>query len=235
MIEQEAQKASTSALVELYQLDATALGGSISYFCSTAIQNSPISFDRKLYMPIPIAVKGFEVSGNGPFPRPSVSVSNIVFTLLASVLQMDDLIGAKFTRVRTFAKYLDGSPESDPTQYFPPEIYYVARKSLQNSIQIDFELRSIVDQENRQLPSRIATKSTCPWIYRRWDPSANDWVVFDLIDGGCPYRGEPTYNERDERVFDPAQDKCSKRLGSCRLRFGITNRIPYGAFPGIQR
>jgi lambda family phage minor tail protein L len=59
------------------------------------------------YSAFPIVAEGFEFSGKGAIPRPSLTVANIT-TLLTSVIESyDDLVGSKVTRKRTFAKYLD--------------------------------------------------------------------------------------------------------------------------------
>jgi len=59
------------------------------------------------YSSFPIEADGFEFSGKGSIPRPTLTVANIT-TLLSGVLSSyDDLVGSKVTRKRTFAKYLD--------------------------------------------------------------------------------------------------------------------------------
>jgi len=35
-------------------------------------------------------------------------------------------------------------------------------------------------------------------------------------------------------TVDPLQDVCGKRLSSCKARFGATNQLPFGSFPGIS-
>ena len=59
------------------------------------------------YSAFPIKAEGFEWSGKGAIPRPTLTVANIT-SLLSSILgEYSDLVGSKLTRKRTFAKYLD--------------------------------------------------------------------------------------------------------------------------------
>jgi phage-related protein len=59
------------------------------------------------YSAFPIEAEGFEFSGKGAIPRPTLTVANIISTLSSVIADYDDLIGAKVTRKKTFAKYLD--------------------------------------------------------------------------------------------------------------------------------
>jgi phage-related protein len=59
------------------------------------------------YSAMPIEAEGFEFSGAGSIPRPTVTVANITSILSSVINSYDDLIGAKVIRKKTFAKYLD--------------------------------------------------------------------------------------------------------------------------------
>jgi phage-related protein len=59
------------------------------------------------YSAFPIEADGFEFSGKGAIPRPSLTVANITGTLSSVISNYDDLVGGKVTRKKTFAKYLD--------------------------------------------------------------------------------------------------------------------------------
>ena len=37
----------------------------------------------------------------------------------------------------------------------------------------------------------------------------------------------------DQPTSDPANDRCGKRLASCKLRFGAYAELPFGGFPGV--
>jgi len=59
------------------------------------------------YSAFPIEAEGFEFSGKGSIPRPTLTVANITSLLSAVLRSYEDLVGAKVTRKKTFAKYLD--------------------------------------------------------------------------------------------------------------------------------
>jgi len=60
-----------------------------------------------IYSAFPIEAEGFEWSGKGAIPRPTLTVANITSLLSAILGDYQDLVGSKVTRKRTFAKYLD--------------------------------------------------------------------------------------------------------------------------------
>jgi len=66
-----------------------------------------IIWQGNIYTAFPIEATGFEFTGKGMLPRPKLTVANITTALSAILKDYDDLIGAKVTRKRTFAKYLD--------------------------------------------------------------------------------------------------------------------------------
>lgn len=107
------------------------------------------------------------------------------------------------------------NPYADPNQIIDEEIYYIDRKSLENKIVVEFELKAIHDLTNVKLPRRQVIQNICLWEYR----SSN-----------CGYTGGPVADGNDNPTSDPTKDKCGKRLSSCKLRFA--NELPYGGFPG---
>lgn len=144
------------------------------------------------YLPAPLATEGFETASRGIFPKPKIQISFSddmldVFSLFRGTVNFGDLIGAKFTRIRTFAKFLDRSnfyqsdgvsalsadklviPEGfdpDPNCEFPRDIYYFDRKSSENKNSIQFELSSAIDLDRVKLPKRRVLSYICPWQYR---------------------------------------------------------------------
>ena len=99
-------------IVDLFELDMSTGTASASQpiFRWHSGQNEnlqEIVWQGNRYSAFPIVAEGFEFSGKGAIPRPSLTVANIT-TLLTSVIESyDDLIGSKVIRKRTFAKYLD--------------------------------------------------------------------------------------------------------------------------------
>jgi lambda family phage minor tail protein L len=239
LISGEFQKAAPSAIIELFELQlVAALHGSNDIYrfhagANATANNSDVVWAGNTYTRFPIEADGFEYSGNGQLPRPKIRVSNIFSTvsaILASVNQTtpgSDLTGAKVTRIRTLARYLDdvnfeggsnpfGQP--DPTAEFPREIYYIDRKSAENRAVVEFELASSLDLAGVRAPKRQCIANVCQWKYRSTE---------------CGYTGSNYYDENDQVVGSLALDVCGKRLSSCELRFGANAELPFGSFPGV--
>jgi len=226
------QSLSTDDIVELYQLDATDLGGAVYCFTSGAFDSQMVYFDGQAYTPIEIEGEGFDLNGKGALPRPKLRISNASSAIAAAVIAYNDLIGATLTSVITFRQFLDGQPNEDPTAILSSEIYKVDRKSNFNKVFIEWELAAALDQEGRQLPGRQVLKNNCTWIYRTYNSVTEE---FDYSTATCPYDGVATYDANGNIVTDPSQDRCGKLLSSCKLRFGETASLPFGGFPGVGR
>ena len=156
--------------------------------------NSEIQWQGKRYYPAPIDATGFENSSKGTLPTPILSISSQskegmeqLSLLKHEILKFGDIIGAKVTRHRTFAKYLDWnnfefnpdtaklSPnaqelpqgyEPDPNAELPLDIYYIERKTAENKATIQYQLSSILDLEGTKIPRRIIIADKCNWQYR---------------------------------------------------------------------
>jgi len=210
----DVQKLEPGEVVTLYIVDATELGAELYRFHSYGFAGD-ITFQGEDYNPWPMQVSGFEMSGNSQ-PAPRMKMANVGGFLTALCLGFDDLIGAKVTRKRTLAKYLDGQPEADPDEEFPPEVWYVEQKQGETSEYVDFELSSSLSFDGVQIPKRQIIANYCPWRYRGAE---------------CGYIGPPVATEYDVITTDAGQDQCGKRLQSCQLRFGEDNPLPFGGFP----
>lgn len=223
-IKSEIQSLAPSALIDLFELDATVLGGDVRYFhAGTNELSGDVVWQGVTYTRLPIEATGFETRGSGSLPRPVIRISNIGGLLAAEARDYDYFLGAKLIRHRTFARFLDavnfenGNPEADPTQSLPDEIWYVDRKSNEDAISIDFELSSALDMIGVELPRRKIIQNTCTWLYR---------------DANCNYTGGPVADEANVPTNDPSKDRCGKTLTACKLRFG-DGRLPFGGFPGV--
>ena len=129
----------------------------------------------------------------------------------------NDLGGATVKRIRTLKKYLDGEATADPHAKFPDEIWYIDRKSGESRDSVSFELASKFDLAGVMLPKRQVIANICQWRYRSTE---------------CGYTGSNYWDANDNVVGTLAQDKCGKRLSSCKLRFGENAELPFGSFPG---
>ena len=149
----EIQSLSPSALIEVFELDLTPLGDEIIRFhAGTSETNQPIVWQGKTYMALPIEAEGFEITTRGTLPRPTIRIANVDGLFSAAVAEFDDLVGAKITRKRTFARYLDAvnfdsktNPTADPNQHLPDEVWYVEQKKTENRYIIEWELASAMD------------------------------------------------------------------------------------------
>ena len=66
-----------------------------------------IVWQGDVYSSFPVEAEGFEWSGKGSIPKPTLTVANITSYLSGILATYEDLVGSKVTRKRTFAKYLD--------------------------------------------------------------------------------------------------------------------------------
>jgi lambda family phage minor tail protein L len=220
----EVQKLAPSAIVELFEVDTTSLGGElIRFHAGTNGLMQRIVWQGNEYEPFPVKVSGFELSANGQLPRPKLMVANVTGIITTLVLQYQDLIGAKVTRKRTLAKYLDAvnfpgsvNPTADPDAAFPNDSYFIDRKSTETRDAVEFELAASIDLQGVMLPRRQIIQNVCSWRYRGTE---------------CGYAGTNYFDAGDVAVANLSQDVCGKRLSSCKIRFGQTQPLPFGGFP----
>lgn len=222
-INAQLQSLAPNALIELFILDTTVIGfGTVDYFFAGTDSNMmPIVFQGITYQPWPLEATGFQFTGQGTVPQPQFTVSNIGGVISATALQLNDLVGAKVTRLRTWAQFLDNQPTADATQQLTPDIYYVNRKVSENAVQVVFELTPAFDTVGLQLPSRQILQNSCSWVYKgphcTWVPVAGKY--FNIADVSQAVIGG---------------DQCGKRLSSCQARFGASAVLPFGGYPGSR-
>jgi lambda family phage minor tail protein L len=198
----ELQKIAPSSIIELFELQlVTALHGANTIFRfhagSNMNANGELVWNGNVYERYPIEADGFEYTGNGQLPRPKVRVSNIFGTITAILLTVNntsagnDLNGAKLTRIRTLARYIDGANFTggtnpygtpDPTAEFPREIYYLDRKVTENRDVVEFELAAAFDLAGVRAPKRQCVANRCQWVYRSTE---------------CSYAGPPIADAND--------------------------------------
>lgn len=217
-INSDVQSLEPGSLVELFEVDASALGAEIYLFHASLVEG-PIFFQGKEYSPWPMEASGFEMTGTAKQPTPTLSMGNVNGFITSLCIYFQDLIGSKLTRRRTMAKYLDGMPTADPDEEFPPDVWYVERKALENSTTVQFELSSPLDFAGRQLPRGQIIANTCRWL-----------TIGGYRGPYCGYNGPPVATEFDVITTDASKDKCGGLPRSCKLRFGELNELNYGSF-----
>lgn len=196
-LNQEINKLTPSALLELFEIDARNIGmPDILYFHpGTNDLLQPIVFDSNTYYPLPLEASGFEMDGKGSLPRPKIRVANVKGLISNFLLQWNNLIGAKVIRRRVFLKYIDAvnfpngiNPygTSDPNAAFPDDIFKISRKIQETKEVVDFELGTPLEIDNIKLPKRPLWATICPFKYR--DPET------------CGYSGPPIADKAN-KVF----------------------------------
>ena len=114
----ELQAINPGSIIELFTIELnTALHGSntIYRFHNGANMNAngQVVWAGNSYLRFPIECTGFEFGSTGTLPRPTITISNILGTITAIMQDVNtttvgnDLNGAKFTRIRTLARFLD--------------------------------------------------------------------------------------------------------------------------------
>jgi lambda family phage minor tail protein L len=221
----ESQKINPSAVIQLYKLDLNAkqhgVVATYTFHDGTNILGSSstdIVWNSVPYIAFPVQIDGYEYLGNGQLPQPKMKVANVngMITQLLKTIRIlnpgNDLIGAKLTRIRTFARFLDAvnfegnvNPTADPTAEWPREVYYVIQKSAETRDVVEFTLASAFDLQGVRAPKRQCLSNTCSWVYRSSE---------------CGYTGSRYYKENNELTTYQSEDDCGKTLDSCRKRFG---------------
>ena len=213
------QQPSPSAIIELFEIQLfTAIHGENTIYRFhngvNAKNGGNVVWAGNTYQRMPIEAEGFEYSGTGQLPRPTVRVSNLFGTISAILLALPrGLEGAQLTRIRTLAKYLDavnfpgnvnpyGTP--DATAEFPREVFYISQKMQENRDVVEFQCAAAFDLAGVRLPRRQAIANICQWTYRGAE---------------CGYTGGSYFDASDNAVTTLAADVCGKRLSSCRKRF----------------
>ena len=180
----ELQSINPGSIIELFSIELnTALHGSNTIYRfhngANLKANGEVVWSGNSYLRFPIQCSGFEFGSTGTLPRPTITVSNVLGTITAILNDINqntvgnDLNGAKFTRIRTLARFLDavnfdnntnpfGTP--NPTAEFPKEIYFLDRKATENRDYVTWEAQSALDLVNVKLPKRIATRTIFPGI-----------------------------------------------------------------------
>lgn len=227
-INADVQKLEPGALVELFELDASAQSGDILRFHGYT-QLGSIWWQGLEYSGWPVQAEGFARTGDGQQPAPTFSVGNVDGSISSLCLFLDDMVSAKVYRRRTLGKYLDainfpnGNPEADPDEQLPTELWYIEQKTSETTEAVTFELASALDFSGEQLPRRQIVANVCLWL-----------TIGGYRGPNCSYTGTAFFDKDDNPVADPSLDRCGGRLSSCKCRFGENNPLPYGSFPAAD-
>lgn len=175
------------AIIDLFELDLLPLttNSALRYFrfCNwIQTDGSNVRYNNNDYQPIPVALRGFELKGDGTPPAPSVTVSNIGLDFTALANDWNDLVGAKFIRRRVLRKHLDDGTNPSTTDHWPDEIWFIEQKTEETKVTITFSLSTAFDLDGVALPRRRALRHTCPWVYRGPECGYTGPPVADVYD-----------------------------------------------------
>tara|TARA_R100000963_G_scaffold31540_1_gene22934 strand:+ start:875 stop:2089 length:1215 start_codon:yes stop_codon:yes gene_type:complete len=218
--------------------------GILRFHNNIKIFNSYVVWQGNTYYPAPIQAEGFESTSRGVLPRPQLTIasqsetgSDQLALLKHEIRKIGDIISAKVTRRRTFAKYLDvinfpmdpkaSSPilpdgyEPDPYAELPKDIYFIERKTTENKNVLTYELSSILDLEGIKIPKRVIVADKCVWQYRGigcWYQDAKE----DEVDGE---KMIPLLNKAELNYLENSQgnNSASKGLPTKAIPAGTEN------------
>ena len=206
---------------------------------------SYIFWQGKTFFPAPIQAEGYEISSRGVLPTPTLSMSSqsdqeteVLSLIRRAIRKYGDIVGAKVTRIRTYAKFLDKnnfadigkydgtdgsylSPfpegyEPDPYAELPRDIFFIERKASESKTAIVYELSSSLDVEGVKLPRRTVQSKKCGFAYRGcgcfYESAEN--ALFDSSTPNIMPKTVP--NEPDQPL--PGPGTTSKLLAKCQIR-----------------
>ena len=209
--------------------------GILRFHNNIKVFNSYVVWQGKTYYPAPIQAEGFEASSKGVLPRPTLTLASQSETgtdqlalLKHEIRKLGDIINAKVTRRRTFAKYLDSinfmgasarstratgtlpdGYEPDPYAELPKDIYFIERKSTENKNVLTYELASVLDLEGIKIPKRVIVSDKCVWQYRGigcWYQDAKP----DTVDGK---EIVPLLDKAELKYLENSEDENDKGKG----------------------
>ena len=155
--------AGVGAVIDLFELDLTPLGGEVVRFHSGANgYYGNVIWKGIAYNSYPIEVSGFEMKNEGVYARPQMAVANIGGLITGMNNDFNDLRGMKVTRHQVEVKYLDavnfpnGNPDADPS-IEAVSVYVVEAMSEETAEQVQYELSTPVDADKAVIAPSLLT------------------------------------------------------------------------------
>lgn len=143
----------TSPFIELFELDASFIGGSKYYFTPN-LDVGPVKFNGITYTPMPVQTSGWELNASDTQPRPQLTVSNINSVFMSAVQTLGGLLNARVLRMRTFYMFLDGQPTADPNAYIDPvDEYFIVQRTQMNKEAISWQLATPAEAFALKVPA----------------------------------------------------------------------------------
>lgn len=231
----ELPKLEQNALIELWEIDLRHIHstfdpeqrGELLRFHNGLNQSQQnIWWQGQEYQAYPIKADGFDISGQGPSSRPTLTLSNLYGIVSSLASNFGQGIGAKVTRRLVYSQFLDArnfpdgvNRQADPMQESVSLFVVEQLKHLDDEV-ATFELSLPAETDNARIPLLMITSDTCVWRYRSAE---------------CGYTGKPVADEFDKPTTDPKKDKCSHCIKGCKLRWGDNAILPFGGFPSTTQ
>ena len=232
LLQQEAQSLSPSSIINLFTLDATNIGAGVYNFCpEKELDGTSVLFGGIEYPYLNIKCEGFEWNSDGAMPRPKLSATALNDSFFSLVVSTNGAQGALLIRNRTLARFLDGHPDGGKDIKFPSDLYIIDRVTQLTKAVVVLELLTPLDLPREKIPSRIAMRDTCPFVYRR---RVNGAWQYDQTGNACPYAGSKCFDKNGVEV-EADNDACGHTVSDCVKRFGTHRALPFGGFPGLAR
>ena len=183
-----------------------------------------IIWQGQTFEPMALEVSGLEMRSDGKASAPTFGMANNIGGIQGAVsaycLQFGDFAGAKLKVITTLAKYLDAenfsTGNSTASNEAKEQLWYIEQKTSENAQSVSFELSNPIDFEGLKIPVRQIS-NYCHWC-----------AMGNYRGEECQYTGAAMFTDKDEPTDNPALDRCSGRLSSCRIR---NNEIHFGGFP----
>lgn len=221
-------KLEQNALIELFEVDLRGLkdndgmnGELYRFYAGTNEKSQSIVWQGKTFEPFAVKADGFEMSGNGPSNRPTLTLGNINGFITALCNRFDQCLGGIVRRRLVYMHYLDavnftnGNKKADPTQE-ALSLFVIEQVATHKRDVISFTLALPMETDNAYISCRTIT-TICSWLYRGVE---------------CGYNGAAVADEKDQPTNDPKKDKCSGLVSGCALRNNVVN---FGGFPSIDK
>ena len=246
------QEVAPGAVIELFQLELNVAqhGVSTTYYFHAGLNEltTDIVWAGQSYQALPIQAEGFELTGKGTLPRPTLRISNLSGTISSLITTLPEgLQGAKVTRIRTLRRFLDpvnfagydnilledsSRLLTEDSYFFKLEVigvmsdpYAEFPRQVYYIDRLSLENRDIIEFELASVFDLAGVRAPkrqcvtrCQWKYRSAE---------------CGYTGTNYFNINNEVVYQPSQDVCGKTVTSCEARFGTSAALPFGGFPSI--
>jgi lambda family phage minor tail protein L len=191
-----------------------------------------IFFGGHEYHMYPVKGEGWSnLDTHAALPRPTLHLSNVYGMVSPYLMRLNDLVKAKVTRRKTFARFLDGMPEAPQEQgamRLEDEVFYIQSKPNDDRQSVSFELASILDDDQATIGREI-TLNMCSFLYRRFNTETGE---FDYTGCTCPWTDEANYFDEFGNPTAREFDACSRQLLGCLQRYR-TRFLPFGGVLGM--